>query len=119
MPKGLRFTFLIHAIVVFLLAIGLLVLPEKVAGEGSDTIVSRFTGASLLAISIGSFLSYAAQNASRVKIYTAVQIFMCIFGLLAALWAIFTGTTSSFVWGNLGFFAVFGILFILFFPREA
>ncbi len=119
MSKGLKFTFLAHAIVVLLLAIALLFFPAKLTGGEAEDMVSRFTGASLLAISIGSFLSFAAREAARVKIYTTVQVFMCIFGLLAALYALFTGATSSFVYGNGGFFLIFGILFLIFYPRGA
>jgi hypothetical protein len=119
--KGLRYTFLFHAVIMFLLGLGMLFFTRQMtgipAGETYDPTVARFTGTSLLAISLGSFLCFHAAEALEVRIYAAVQIAMGALGVLVGLYAVLFAEAGSFVWGNIGAFVVFTILFTAFYPR--
>jgi hypothetical protein len=119
--KGLKYTFLFNAIALLLLGIGLLLFPNQLTGELSSATIdpdTRFSGASLLAIAIGSWLGYRASERKEVIIITTVQICINIFGLLAGLYTILFADKTSFVWGNIAFFVIFAILFIVFYPKE-
>jgi hypothetical protein len=121
MSKGLKYTFLLNGILLFVLAIGLLFFPNQLSGLPSNTEPDpsvTFSGASLLAISLGSWLGFRAKELKEIRIIATVQACLNLLGLATGLYIwLATDITSSFVWWNLGFSALFSILFVVFFPK--
>jgi hypothetical protein len=70
--KGLKYTFLVHAILGTIMALGFLFIPNKISdwyGTTSfDPGLARLLGASVLAVSVSSWLSFGAKEVQQVRI---------------------------------------------------
>lgn len=124
MSKGLKYTFLVHAIFGTVMALGFLFIPDMIAewwGWSSfDPVgLARLFGASALAIGVSSWLGFGAKEVQQVRITAAMEIWLTIVSTLVALYSVFFEDAPAMMWVNVAVFAIFAILFIAFYPRAS
>jgi hypothetical protein len=121
--KGLKYTFLVHAILGTIMALGFLFIPNNIAdwyGTTSfDPGLARLLGASVLAVSVSSWLSFGAKDVLQVRITAAMEIWLTVVSALVSLYDILFGNSPAMMWLNVAVFAIFAILFIAFYPRAS
>ncbi len=109
--KSLRVTFLIHLVVGLVLGAALLLIPGRaliflgwvpeqvqlpqselsVPGQTFvDPVVTRFLGATLLALAYASFLGWRASRRDQVSLVVQMEFVLCVVGALAILYGLFT-----------------------------
>ncbi len=107
--KGLRITFLVHAIFSAIFGLGLYVIPgrvliwlgwvpatydfavgsTRVTAQGSilvDPVLIRVLGAALLALALASFLGWRARQRQEVSILVPLEFVFCILSVVAFLY---------------------------------
>ncbi len=121
MSKGLKLTFLIHAITSLFFGIGLFVIPGQLAAlykwSPFDPTLSRALGAALIAFSVSSWLGYRATSWKQVGIILLTEITLTVFSSLGYLYSILVEEAPPFTWVIFIISAVFGILWIYFYAR--
>ena len=122
MSKGLKWLFLIHAVVAAIFGIALLLAPGRFLGlmgwAPVDPIASRLLGAALLALGWSSFRGWRATERAEVAILVeteAVFTVLCCLGLLRHL---VRGGYPFMVWAVLAIFLIFAIAWIVFLVRR-
>jgi hypothetical protein len=111
--KGLRITFLVHAIVSAFLGLSLYVIPGRVlvwlgwipekyevtvgdttvTASGTllvDPVITRVLGAALLALAFAGFLGWRAKQHQEVSILVPFELVFCVLALVAFLVRIVT-----------------------------
>lgn len=121
MSKGLKLTFLIHAVISFVFGIGLYLVPGTFARMVNwtpfDPTMSRFYGTALLALSVSSMLGYRAQNWEQVQIIVKTKIAFDVLAVLGTLYSILMQGAPAFAWVQVALAAVFAILWIYFYTK--
>ena len=123
MSKGLKYVFLVHAIIGFIVAIGYLFVPDMVATLMGFTSsinpvgLARTLGASMLATSVSSWLGYRASEPQQVRIVVVMEIWLTIVSALVALYGIFFEKEPTFMWIIVALFVIFAVLWIAYCPR--
>ena len=116
MSKGLKYTFLAHAIVSTIMGLGLALIPKTfsdwVNWSPVDPSMSRICGAFVLGIAVSSWLGFVAKEWEEVRIVVRMENGVTLFGLLVGLYAVLFDKGPSFLWVTVGIMAVFGILFV-------
>ncbi len=121
---GLRITFLVHAIACLVIGLGLLLIPNALAGLYSpdwlskDPSVYRLFGAVTLAVGASSWLCYRERLWDRVRIVAEMELVICTMAVLASLLSLLNGGTPTANLVNVVYFAAFGIVFGYFTYRE-
>ncbi len=119
MNQGLRYTFLVHAVVCLIFGLGFLLVPAMVAGlyqmSAYDPFTSRALGAGLLGLAVSSWFSYRAARWDEVRIVVQMEIAYTLLGVLGVLYSVVTGTAPALGWLNLVIFLVFAALWIYFY----
>jgi hypothetical protein len=118
MSKGLKYTFLVHAIVAVIIGLGLVLVAQwfldLVNWTPSDPTMARAYGAALLAIGVSSWLGYMATEWKQVRIVVRMENVLTIVGFLESLYSVLFADGPAFVWSNVAITGIFGILFIYF-----
>jgi hypothetical protein len=112
----LKITFLIHIILGAIIGIGFYIIPSfflPLLGMNFIDPATRYLGAAILALTIGSVLALATKEWVRVRIIVEVEIFWCILGLIAGVVHMFMVPMLSFIAGLL-FIALLAMLLFLF-----
>jgi len=121
--KGLKLTFLIHAVISFVFGIGLYVFPGTMAKMFNwtplDPTMARFYGGALLAMSVGSKLGYRATSWEQVRIIVATEIAFCVLGVVGTLYSLLVDGAPAFAWVPFALYAVFAILWIYFYVKAS
>jgi len=122
MPKALRVTFLIHAIVAILSGAPLLLAPGRFLGwlgwAPVDPLLSRVLGAALLAIAWTSFRGW--QQADRADVATLVEMELTFAVLACAglLRHLLKANYPAVVWLMFAIFAIFAMAWLFFLVRR-
>ena len=115
MSSGLKYTFLVHAVVAFVFGVGLVLAPEwlreRVNWTSADPAMARAYGTALLAICLSSWLGFRAEEWKQVRIIVRMENAFTIIGFLTGLYTVLFADGPSFVWSSVVISAVFGVLF--------
>ena len=114
MSKALKFTFLIHAVVAFVLGALLLIIPGRFLGwvgwAPVEPIINRLLGAALLAMAWSSFRGWRATEKAQVAILVEMEALFTVLGCIGLLRHLLKARYPAMVWIV---FAVLGIFAIL------
>lgn len=126
MSQGLKYTFLIHAIIATVLGLAFFFIPRMSADLGnwpaSDPNVTRIFGAAVLAIAVSSWAGYLAEAWAAVRIVVMMEIAYTVLGTLAGLYGVFFDEAPNTTWIFIVIFVLFAIAWIYFYskaPKEA
>lgn len=121
MTKGLRTTFLVHAIVAVVSGLLMWLIPgrflELVAWNRFDPIASRLYGAALLGVAWSSFRGWRASEWSQVSILVEMEVALTVLSCVALLNHVVRGGFPTFGWLLLAVFAGFAVAWIYFLWR--
>src|SRR5512135_1634541 len=89
MPKAVKYTFLIHAVVAALFRVLLLAMPGRFLGvfgwEPIDPLISRLLGAAMLALGWASFRGWQATERARVATLIEMEVIYTVLGCAGLL----------------------------------
>jgi hypothetical protein len=115
MSKGLKYTFLVHAISGLVFGLGLLFVPEQfnkmVNWTPIDPGMTRMLGVAFLAICASSWLAFRASEWQQVRIVVRMENVLTGVGFLTYLYMVLFADAPSFTWSSVAMAAVFGVLF--------
>jgi hypothetical protein len=119
-PKGLRYIFLIHAVVAILFGVWFFFFIENYADLFDwpflDRIAGRYIGAFLIGICVGNLFAYKRAEWEKIEIYL-IFIFVAMgMGFFSLLWGCFLSFTWSVLF-NLILHGVFAWLFIYYYIK--
>ena len=122
MSKGLRITFLIHAIVALVFGGLLFLRPVSwallVNWTPFDGDMTRIYGAALLALAFGSWLGYRAKRWEEVRILVLMEIVLTVLSAVGELWGLLFRYTPAFAWVAVVVWAAFAAAWIYFYLRR-
>lgn len=122
MLRGLKITFLIHAIVAFIFGIVMYLIPAMwatwVAWAPFDPAMTRVFGVALLALAVSSWFGYRAERWEEVRIVIQMEIAFTVLGLLGGLYEALFAAAPAFIWVPIIFFVVFAVAWIYFYRLE-
>lgn len=115
LSRALRSTFLVHAVVAFVVALPLFLVPEtwaELVGWGAtDPAMARFLGAGLLGLSGASWLGYRAATWSAVRILVFLEVLFPGLLVLAGLYELLALDAPIFAWVPVAVSAAFAVAF--------
>ena len=136
MSKGLKTTFLVHAIVAAVLGALLLLIPgrfllwigwqamiQALNWENTDPFVSRILGAALLALAWSSYRGWRAADRDKVVTLIEMEAIFCVLGCAGMLWQLVPRIVShrwfpAPGWITIGLLAAFAAAWIVFYLRK-
>ncbi len=102
MSKGLKITFLIHAIVSLVFGIVLYLRPGSwailVNWTPFDGDMTRIYGAALLALAVSSWFGYRATRWEEVRILVLMEIPLTVLSTIGGLWGLLFRNAPAFAW---------------------
>jgi hypothetical protein len=121
MSRGLKTTFLVHAIVTFAFGVVLYLIPDMWAALVNwvpyDPTVTRIYAATLLAICVSSWLGYRATRWDEVRIVVQMEIVLTVLsGIISLYSALFAGA-PLFIWVTVVIFVGFAVAWIYFYRQ--
>jgi hypothetical protein len=123
MSKGLKITFLIHAIVALVFGIVLYLRPVSwallVNWTPFDGDMTRIYGAALLALAVSSWLGYRAKRWEEVRILVLMEITLTVLSTVGELWGLLFRNTPSFAWVAVMIWVAFAVAWIYFYRRQS
>ncbi len=122
MSRGLKVTFLIHAILGTIMSLGFLLVPDMVASlYGFTTFnpagLARLYGAFALAVSVSSWLGARASDIQRVEIVVVMELWLTVVAALVVLYGLLFEAAPVMMWSSFAIFLIFAVLFFAFYPR--
>jgi hypothetical protein len=121
MSKGLKLTFLIHAIVAGLMGALLLLIPgrflQAIGWAPIDPILSRVLGAALLALAWSSFRGWQASDWVQVAILVELEVAYTVLGCVGLLRHLLFARYPLIVWLDFVVLLLFAIAWIFFLVR--
>jgi hypothetical protein len=122
MSKGLKSTFLIHAIVALVFGIVLYLQPKLwatlVQWIPFDGNMTRIYGAALLALAVSSWLGYRATRWEEVRILVLMEIALTALSTVGGLWALLFRNAPAFAWVSVVIWVAFAVAWMYFYPRR-
>lgn len=122
MSKGLKFTFLIHAIVALVFGIVLYLQPGQwarlVNWVPHDDHMTRIYGAALLALAVGSWFGYRAAQWEEVRILVLIEIALTALSTVGGLWGLFFRNAPAFTWVAVVIWVAFAVAWIYFYSER-
>jgi len=116
MPKSLRYTFLVHALVSLLFGAALLAAPGRFLGlfgwEPVDPLLSRVLGAALLALAWSSYRGFRAAERRQVALLVELEAAFCVLAAAGLLRQMVGYYYPWYVWTLLGVFALFAVAWV-------
>jgi hypothetical protein len=123
MSKGLKITFLIHAIVALVFGIMLYLRPASwamlVNWTPFDGDMTRIYGAALLALAVGSWYGYRAKQWEEVRILVLMEITLTVLSAIGELWGLLFRYTPAFAWVAVVIWVAFAVAWIYFYRRQS
>ncbi len=123
MSKGLRTTFLVHAIVSLVFGLPLFFAPKTfetlMRWDPVEPAIARIFGAALLGLAVSSYLGYRATSWSEVRIVVAQEIAFTILGVLAGLYQFFVPGAPPMIWLTIAIMAIFAALWSYFYSQSS
>jgi hypothetical protein len=120
--KGLKTTFLIHAVVGLIFGLPMLIVPGRFARlinwSPIDPVVNRLLGAAFLALAVSSWRAYKSATWEKVEIKVEIEIVFTVLGVVGLLRHLLFLTTPAFAWVNLVILAAFAVAWIVFYLRR-
>jgi hypothetical protein len=117
MPKFLKFTFLIHAIVALIIGTPLLIIPGRFLGwlgwAPVEPVINRILGAALLALAWSSFRGWQATEKARVVNSVEMEIAFTVLGCIGVLRHLLIAHYPAIVWIVLAVLALFAVAWIV------
>ena len=121
MSRGLKITFLIHAIVALVFGIVFYVIPgtflDLVSWKAFDGNISRAFAAALLALAVGSWFGYRAASWQEVRIVVQMETVFTVLGAVAGLYGFFVKGAPAIIWVAIVIFVAFAAAWIYFYSR--
>ena len=121
MSRGLKITFLIHAIVALVFGIVLYVKPgiwaTLVAWKPFDWNMTRSFAAALLALAVSSWFGYRAARWEEVRIVVQMEIAFTVLGAVAGLYGFFVKGAPVLIWVAIVIWVAFAAAWIYFYSR--
>lgn len=115
LPQGLRWVFLIHAIISAIFGLAFFFVPELwgewVNWRTIDPTVTRVFGGGLLALAYASWLGYQASSWEAVRILVKFEIAFPALGFLAAIYEVLAANAPEFSWVIVASTAIFTVAF--------
>lgn len=122
MLKGLRITFLLHAITCFGFGLVMYLVPLWFTAvthwTPADPIMTAFCGALFLSLGVSSVLGYRAHNWEVARPIVVMEIAFTVLAALIGLYYAVFAMAPSFIWIPIALWVVFAIAWIYFFWRE-
>lgn len=122
MSRGLKITFLVHAIVALIFGIVLYLQPalwaQLVNWTPFDRHVTRLYGAALLALAVSSWFGYRAAHWGEVRILVLLEIAFTVLSTIAGLWVVLFSAGPIFAWFAIGIWVVFAAAWIYFYVNR-
>jgi hypothetical protein len=119
---GLKLTFLIHAVVAFVVGLVFVVVPQFWATLFGQSLaelgIYRVLGAAILAFGMSSWWAYRETFWSHVKIVTEMEIGWTVLGALMTVYAVLFEGMITAGWIMALTLAVFAVVFVYFYVRE-
>ena len=116
MSRSLRITFLVHAIVAFLMGVPLLAAPGRwlslFGWAPIDPLMSRMLGAAMMALAWSSVRGYLAEEWDQVEIVVELEAAFTVLVSLGLLRHLLVGSWPWYAWTVFGIFALFAISWI-------
>ena len=118
MSKGLRVTFLIHAVVSFTAGLLLLLVPGRfldfIAWAPIDPIASRLLGAAMLALAWSSLRGWRASEWAEVALLVELEVVFAVLACVGLLRHLLFGWWPWMPWAILVLFALFAVAWTVF-----
>ena len=122
MSRGLKITFLIHAIVALIFGIGFFVIPGIWATMTNwkpfDAHMTRAYGAALLALAVSSWFGYRATRWEEVRILVQMEIALTVLSTVGGLWGLLFRGAPPFGWVGIVIWVVFAVAWIYFYFKR-
>ena len=122
MSRGLKITFLIHAIVALVFGIVLYLQPglwaRVVQWTPFDGNMTRVYGAALLALAISSWFGYRAARWEEVRILVLMEIAFTVLSTVGALWGLLFRNAPAFGWVAVVIWVAFAVVWVYFYLRR-
>jgi hypothetical protein len=122
MSRGLKITFLIHAIVALVFGIVLYLRPGPwatvVRWTPFDAHMTRIYGAALLALAVSSWLGYRAARWEEVRIVVQMEIAFTVLSIVGGLWAVLFRAAPVFTWVAIVVWIAFAAAWIYFYLKR-
>jgi hypothetical protein len=122
MSKGLKITFLVHAIVALVFGIVLYLRPGSwatlVNWTTYDPSLTRVYGAALLALALSSWLGYRAARWDEVRILVLMEIALTVLSTVGGLWGLLFRSAPVFGWVSVLIWVVFALAWIYFYVKR-
>lgn len=135
--RGLKYIFLIHAIISVIFGLGVWLIPGRfmtflgwvqpiveftvggVTGKAPGTVfvdpfVTRLLGAALLALAYSSFQGWRVSQWVEVKLIVQLEAIFCILGILGGIWALTqtVGPIPPIAYAILGLLALYTVAWL-------
>ncbi len=122
MSKGLKITFLIHAIVALVFGVVLYLQPglwaTMVKWTPFDGNMTRIYGAALLALAVSSWFGYRAARWDEVRILVLMEIALTVLSTVGGLWGLLFRGAPVFAWVSVVIWVVFAVAWIYFYVNR-
>lgn len=122
MSKGLRTTFLVHAIVALVLGIVMYLQPgpwaRLVNWFPQDDHMTRIYGAALLALAVSSWFGYRAARWEEVRILVLMEIALTVLSTVGGLWGLLFRHAPAFAWVAVIIWVAFAAAWIFFYFKR-
>lgn len=123
MSKGLKTTFLVHAVVALVAGAPLLIVPggmlTRLGWAPIDPLVSRVLGAALLGLAWSSFRGWRATERAQVSILVEMEAVFTVLACVGLLRHLLVGGWPVVPWLALAVFAAFAVAWIYWLVGEA
>jgi hypothetical protein len=117
MPKFLKFTFLIHAIVALAVGAPLLIIPGRFLGwldwAPVEPVINRILGAALLALAWSSFRGWRATDKAQVAFLVEMETAFTVLGCVGIIRHLLVAHYPLIVWIVLAVLALFAVAWIV------
>ena len=116
MSRGLKITFLIHAIVALVFGVVLYLQPglwaTMVKWTPFDGNMTRIYSAALLALAVSSWFGYRAARWDEVRILVLMEIALTVLSTVGGLWGLLFRGAPAFGWVSVVIWVVFAVAWI-------
>ena len=122
MSRGLKITFLIHAIVALIFGIGSFLKPGIWVTVANwtpfDPHMTRTYGATLVALAVSSWFGYRAARWEEVRILVQMEIALTVLSTVGGLWGLLFRSAPTFGWVGIVIWVAFAVAWNYFYFKR-